>query len=307
MELTGERTTDAIDRPCPVCGRPNGKLFRRGNIDPRRISEFSYASRKEPECMSHTLRVCEGCDLVYADADVSSETLSLAYADAAYDSGFEAHCAARTYHRLLAPWGGRLGAGRCAVDIGAGNGALLPLLAESGFEEVIGIEPSSSAIAAAPADAREHLRHGVFSAEALADVQPSLVCAFMLLEHVPDPVSLLRDVHRVLCPGGLAAVVVHNRRAPVNRLLGGRSPIIDIEHVQLFSPRSLRAALSAAGLEVLAIRSFRNRYPLRYWIRLLPLPAGLKRRITASADRRGWGRAQLSLPVGNLFAVAQKA
>ena len=42
-------------------------------------------------------------------------------------------------------------------------------------------------------------------------------------------------------------IVCHDRRAPLNRALGARSPIMDIEHLQLFSQASARALLERTG------------------------------------------------------------
>ena len=75
----------------------------------------------------------------------------------------------------------------------------------------------------------------------------------------------------------MLGLVNHNYDAFLNRILGARSPIIDVEHLQLFCPGSLWHLLCAAGYDVVASTSFPNTYPLRYWLRLLPLPAGAKR------------------------------
>ena len=94
---------------------------------------------------------------------------------------------------------------------------------------------------------------------------------------------------------------------PVNRLLGLRSPIIDVEHQQLFSAASVRRLLAGAGLVDVGRRAIRNRYPLRYWIRLAPLPRG----VGDAADRllawRRIGDRGITLPVGNLLAWGRKA
>ena len=83
--------------------------------------------------------------------------------------------------------------------------------------------------------------------------------------------------------------VSHNYRHWLMRLLGARSPIIDIEHLQVFSPASLRTALERAGFKDAQIRPFANRYPLHYWVRLAPIPQPLKRPLHARL-RRGGGR-----------------
>ncbi|PIK73371.1 methyltransferase type 12, partial [Methylobacterium frigidaeris] len=134
----------------------------------------------------------------------------------------------------------------------------------------------------------------------------SLVCCFQTLEHVPDPRGLTQAAYDLLRPGGLIAFVTHDYRAPINRLLGRRSPIIDIEHMQLFCPASLRRLLDEAGFGEIATGAIRNRYPLRYWLRLLPLPGPLKPSALAAAEALGLGRRSVGLNVGNLLSVARK-
>ena len=57
----------------------------------------------------------------------------------------------------------------------------------------------------------------------------------------------MKEAFRILKPGGAIFLIGHNRRRSLSaRLLGRRSPIFDIEHLQLFSPRSLRQLLISA-------------------------------------------------------------
>lgn len=244
--------------------------------------------------------------MVYADDIPASAVLGEAYRDAGYDSGEEARCAARTYAACLAGILRNPGPKRGAIDIGAGNGALLGWLREAGYDPVIGIEPSRAAIAAAPPEIRSALREGMFPGDAAAGVSPSLICAFMILEHVADPAAFCRAAHEWLVPGGEFAVVVHDRRAWINRLLGLRSPIMDVGHLQLFDPGSLRCLLARCGFASITLRPIVNTYPLRYWLRLSPLPQVVKRRLAACLAWAGLDQCMISLPVGNLLAVAVK-
>ncbi|MNL09625.1 hypothetical protein D3C87_1303920 [compost metagenome] len=102
------------------------------------------------------------------------------------------------------------------------------------------------------------------------------------------------------------AVVVHDWRAPLNRLLGLRSPIIDVEHLQLFSPRALRELLQRAGFERIELKPIRNAYPLRYWLRLTPLPAAVKRVALRVLERLGLADRNFAMNVGNMLAVGIK-
>ena len=166
-----------------------------------------------------------------------------------------------------------------AVDGGAGIGTLLPWLGDIGFQTVIGIEPSRAAINAAPASVRPMLKEGMFSPELLNGVKPSLICSFMTLEHMDEPSTFVETAYSLLEPGGMIALVVHNWQGLLNRILGLRSPIMDIEHLQLFNPGSMDALLKKAGFENIKVIPICNRYPLRYWLRLTPLPPSLKRMI----------------------------
>jgi hypothetical protein len=126
------------------------------------------------------------------------------------------------------------------------------------------------------------------------------------LEHVRDPLDIAQSAYRLLKPGGAFLSVTHDYRSPVNRLLGRRSPIIDIEHMQLFSRRSVSALLERAGYAQVEARPFANRYSMRYWNRLMPFPAGLKKSLNAALAASGLGRIKLALRVGNTAAVGFK-
>lgn len=236
-----------------------------------------------------------------------AELLADAYAGADYDSSEEARLAADTYIAALAPLLAQLPRGGRVLEIGAGTGVLLERLLAAGFAEAVGVEPSHAAIAAASPAVRGLIREGVFVESDFAPASFDLICCFQTLEHVPDPRALAAASARLLRPGGALALVTHDYAAPLNRLLGRRSPIIDIEHVQIFCRASLTRLLRDAGLTPLPITTLRNRYPLRYWLRLAPLPAPLKRAVAGVLRGVGLDRALLAVNVGNVLAIGRKA
>ncbi len=292
-------------RSCPVCSTPSDQasLFLTENIDPERISGFSFASRKAPEYMCHRMVRCRVCDLVYADAPPPVEELAQAYHTASYDSTEEANDAAKSYALAIQPALQRLPRREAALEIGTGTGIFLDHLKAAGFTRLVGVEPSSAAIAAAPKARRAWIREGMFEER---DFQPEsfdLICCFMTMEHVRDPRELSEAALRLLRPGGAFVTVTHDYRSVVNRLLGKRSPIIDIEHLQIFSRQSIRAMFVRTGFENVSVESFVNRYSLRYWLRLSPLPGGLKQvlgRVIAVPMLSG---RHIDLNVGNTVAA----
>jgi SAM-dependent methyltransferase len=296
-------------RACPVCqaGAGRATVFLEASLDPARLTATSFASRKLPEFMSYRLLRCSDCETVYAVAAPGAEMLADAYAAAGYDSSEEAALAADTYAAALArtiaglPQRGRV------LEIGTGTGVLLERLLDAGFAEAMGIEPSRAAIDAASPAVRGLIREGVFVETDFAPASFDLICCFQTLEHVPDPRALVRSCARLLRPGGALALVTHDYTAPLNRLLGRRSPIIDIEHLQLFCRPSLDRLQRDAGLQTQKISAIVNRYPLRYWLRLTPLPGGLKRAMDRLLAVTSLDRVRIGVNVGNLLAIGHKS
>jgi SAM-dependent methyltransferase len=282
-------------------------------IDPGRIGSLSYASRKEPEYMSLRMVVCPCCELLYAPRVPARHVLADAYAAAGYDSDAEARYAAASYAEALRGRLELLPDRASVLEIGAGNGALLEHLRALGFEQLVGIEPSRAAAQSAVPEVRALIRVESFDpthlpSEHLPRAHFTLIIANQTLEHVSDPEGLLAAARGLLKPGGALMIVSHNYRHWLMRLLGARSPIIDIEHLQLFSPPSLGFALRLAGFGAADIRSFANRYPLHYWTRLAPMPTWLKRPLHSwlrRPDESGPGGLMLRASIGNMIAWAR--
>ena len=291
-------------RACPLCGAgaDEAEPFLSDTRDESRVSATSFASRKVPEYMSHAMVRCRACDLAYVDRPPSVAALAASYHEADYDSAEEAEDAADAYARALVPVLAQLKGRGAALEIGTGTAAFLDKLGNAGFAELVGVEPSSAAIAAAPAHRKPWIREGIFEEKDFAPASFDLICCFMTLEHVQDPGALVASAWRLLKPGGVFVGVTHDRRGLLNRLLGRRSPIVDIEHMQLFSAASSRRLLQHNGYEAVDGASFRNSYRPSYWLRLVPIPDGLKAPITRLLRGSRLDQRRLSANVGNFMS-----
>lgn len=296
-----------VARPCPICKRGDQQhLVREANLDLARLTDASFSSRKLPEYMHCRLMRCGACDLVYASPAPAPSSLEASYRDATFDATRESEYAARTYIEALRE------AGRLqpvpALDIGAADGAFLRELVKSGFHDVIGYEPSVAPIAAAHPDIRDRLRTELFDASQIGSESLGLVTCFQTIEHVDDPLQLVTDMHRVLRPAGTAFLIAHNVDALSAKIMGYKSPIFDIEHLQLFNRRSAEVLMQTAGFREVTIFPIVNAYPIAYWVRLFPLPAAFKTILLSALNGPlGWlGRRLLRLPAGNLAIIATK-
>ncbi len=97
------------------------------------------------------------------------------------------------------------------LDVGCGTGAALAAARDLGWDAE-GVEPSSSAAAAARLRGLT-VRSATLDQAGYDDASFDAVWLSHVVEHVPDPVTLMREVARVLAPGGMAMVSVPNSRA----------------------------------------------------------------------------------------------
>src|SRR5450759_119706 len=167
-------------RPCPICHTDSDKatLFVDENIDRGRLSEFSFASRKEPEFLCHRLVRCPTCDLVYVDEPPGNDELARAYHVANYDSSDEADDAARAYIRAARPTLNKLSRREAALEIGTGTGIFIEHLSRSCFSTLMGVVPSASAIAAAPVLRLAFILAAIFDERDFAPESFDLICFF---------------------------------------------------------------------------------------------------------------------------------
>lgn len=285
-------------RPCPLCGTEAPVAYEE-KINPSLVSEYTFASRKKPELMHYEYRECQDCRLLFVSQLPDVGELLTAYHQASFDSAIESRYAAATYADALA---GVLRPGVSVLDVGCGDGTFLAECLRRGVGDIQGIEPSPAAADLADPEVREQIYiggHETFS----TDKKFELITLFQTIEHIRDPLEFFHSMREVAEPGGYVAVACHDYRSPVNRLLGDKSPIFDIEHLQVFSKTSIGKAMAKADLEFIGAKSYPNTYPLSYWMRLAPIPDRIK---DASTIRGGvLGRLPMRVRVGNLMAVGR--
>jgi SAM-dependent methyltransferase len=288
------------ERSCPLCGPSPSRVRYEARFDAGILDDFAFASRKFPEYMHYRLIECLHCDLLYASPVFPPAEIDAAYQKASFDSSEEAAFAARTYGKLLPSLFENSADLEGALDIGTGDGAFLEVLLQKGFINVKGVESSLAPIRAAKDPIKALIQQGPFR---ISDFQPNslrLVTCFQTLEHLSDPMAVCRTAYKLLKPQGGFLSVCHNRRSFSAGMLGRRSPIFDIEHLQLFSPKSARFLLEECGFERVVVRSFFNLYPLHYWIKLFPFPAVLKKSLVGWLKKTGLGQIPIGLPAGNM-------
>jgi 2-polyprenyl-6-hydroxyphenyl methylase / 3-demethylubiquinone-9 3-methyltransferase len=156
--------------------------------------------------------------------------------------------------------------GKKVVDVGCGGGILAESISQSGADTT-GIDLSEKALKVAELHALEvgaNLTYRSISAEDLADEQAEqydVVTCMEMLEHVPDPASVVRACAKLCKPGGTLFFSTLNRN-PKSYLFAiiGAEYILKLlpkgthEYTKFIKPSELVAFTRQAGLEMLGMK-----------------------------------------------------
>ncbi|GAA6140576.1 bifunctional 3-demethylubiquinone 3-O-methyltransferase/2-octaprenyl-6-hydroxy phenol methylase [Hydrogenophaga sp. 5NK40-0174] len=171
-------------------------------------------------------------------------------------------------------------AGKKVLDIGCGGGILSDSMARKGAE-VTGIDLATKALRVAQLHAMEartpNITFREISAEAMADEAPAsfdVVTCMEMLEHVPDPASIVSACARLVKPGGWVFFSTINRNAKAFLLaIVGAEYVLQMlpkgthEYAKLIRPAELAGFCRQADLELQQTRGMEHN-PLtgRYWL-----------------------------------------
>jgi 2-polyprenyl-6-hydroxyphenyl methylase/3-demethylubiquinone-9 3-methyltransferase len=170
--------------------------------------------------------------------------------------------------------------GKQVLDVGCGGGILSDSMARKGAQ-VTGIDLSTKALRVAQLHALEASTAGVsyreVSAEALAEEQPAsfdVVTCMEMLEHVPDPASVVRACATLVKPGGWVFFSTINRN-PKSFLFAivGAEYLLQMlpkgthEYAKMIRPSELAGYCRAANLDLTQTRGMEyNPLTKRYWL-----------------------------------------
>ena len=241
------------------------------------------AARLVLESGGYRLLRCDRCGLVRTAGDLtasydenyySAHTLSdsVSEVDQRGLAGLRARVMRDAYAVYLDPGGSRLkrllflplrnrlgglppsgATGRDLLDVGSGDGDFLYRARAHGWNAV-GQEVNPAAVASARAHGLTvHL--GELDSISLAQQRFDVIRLWHVLEHVTDPIQLLRTVRGLLRHDGIVIAGVPDFDSPARRLFGARWSGLQLpHHRQHFNRRTLRATLEKAGFRVVRLR-----------------------------------------------------
>jgi 2-polyprenyl-6-hydroxyphenyl methylase/3-demethylubiquinone-9 3-methyltransferase len=166
------------------------------------------------------------------------------------------------------------------LDVGCGGGILADAMGRQGAK-VVGIDLATKALKVAQLHALEantpNVEYREVSAEALAAQEPGtfdVVTCMEMLEHVPDPASIVRACRALVKPGGWVffSTINRNPKSFLFAIVGAEYVLTLLprgthEYLKFIRPSELAGYCRASGLHVSESRGMEyNPLTRRYWL-----------------------------------------
>jgi hypothetical protein len=300
---------DLKNRSCPTCGDrtatpapavssvPPGESLSLDDLKP-----YWHKARKERIFLSY--HRCPECGLLYCPRYFSPAQLDSLYAGMAPNtfsvSVDTLRKTQRGYFDVLKTFSPLQGD---FLEVGPDIGLLVECCVKEGafkhfwlFEPNTGVQDTLRSVVRGQ---DSQIFPFMLKTELIPDQQLSVVVMVHVLDHLLDPLTILKSLKQKIAPSGILVFVTHDESSLLARVTGKKWGAYSLEHPQLFNPRSITNLLKEAGYRIMTIEKTYNSFPLSYLVNQLMNVLGLYRiRYPFKAD------VTLRLKLGNMITVA---
>ena len=256
-------------RNCPVCGQNDFEVLFESNMKPDDFNvlfDYSMEGHDSREGLEGYLVPgkewgrhvrCKNCNLIYMNPMEKVSKTNEYYSKAKNTHAPTIReCYLRTAKsqvRLIQKYAG----GTNLLDIGCAQGFFLFGASKAGYTTK-GIEISQDAAAYAIKEFGLDVEAKPFEELRFPENHFDVVTLWQVLEHAPYPLMMLKEVHRILKPGGLVVASTPNIGGIPAKILRKRWWDIKRLHLNQFTTKTLANILQNAGFKNMSAVSYRG-------------------------------------------------
>lgn len=133
----------------------------------------------------------------------------------------------------------------------------------------------------------------------IPDHAGSVAVIIHVLDHLLDPVAVLRQLKKKLQPDAKLLLVTHDESSLLRHLVGNRWPAFCLQHPQIYNSKSIRLILDRAGFDVIKTNKTINYFQIGFLLKHLFWAFGLK-----IQNIPLFGQITIGLPLGNILTLA---
>jgi len=235
-------------RNCPNCGRDDFTVIfdsNMGEADLQKGIKTVYMLWGE----THGRHVkCKNCHLLYVNpiekaSKINGDYSKMGNTDAPIIRGSRLR-AAKSQLGLI----NKYKSGTTLLDIGCGEGFFLLNASKAGYTTK-GIELSQDAAEYARREFGLDVEAKPFEELRFAENYFDVVTLWQVLEHVPYPLMVLKEVHRILKPGGLLATSTPDIEGMLAKIFQRKWWNLRRLHINQFTAKTLTDMLNRAGFK----------------------------------------------------------
>jgi 2-polyprenyl-3-methyl-5-hydroxy-6-metoxy-1,4-benzoquinol methylase len=257
---------------CNLCGSDDFDVIYPPEYELALPDELIHTFRSSgDEILRDQLGQCRHCGLQYLNPRIKQDLILEGYSEgtdetfisqaAARERTFEKHL--RIIERLV-PNKGRI------LDVGTAGGSFLGVAKSRGWD-VAGCEPNRWLSEWGRQRYGINIHTGTIFDMNLDDASFDVVTLWDVLEHTPDPKSVLLECHRVLKPDGLLIVNYPDIGSSVARLMGRKWVFLLSVHLYYFTVDTIEKMLKLTGFRMINKQKYWQSLELGYiFLRMKP-------------------------------------
>ena len=245
-------------RDCPCCGRNDFEVLFQCSMKSDDFDVLLDYTMDEYEFQEWGRYVkCRNCHLIYMNPLEKANKTNEYYrkARSTHVPMLRDSClrTAQSQLRLIQRHAG----GTNMLDIGCAQGFFLFSASKAGYTTK-GVEVSQDAAEYAKREFGLSVEAKPFEEVAFSDAHFDVVTLWQVLEHVPHPLMTLKEVRRILRPGGLVVASTPDIGGIPAKILGKKWWDIKRLHINQFATSTLANVLRNAGFRNISPVSFRG-------------------------------------------------
>ena len=245
-------------RDCPCCGRNDFEVLFQSSMktdDFDVVLDYSMEKYDSQEWGRYVK--CRNCHLIYMNPLENTNKTNEYYrkARSTHSAIVRNSClrTAQSQLRLIQRFAG----GTNLLDIGCAQGFFLFNAFKAGYTAE-GVEVSQDAAAYARREFGLNVEVKQFEEVRFGEAHFDVVTLWQVLEHVPQPLMMLKEVRRILKPGGLVVASTPNIGGMPAKILRKKWWDIKRLHINQFAASTLANLLRNAGFRNISSVSFRG-------------------------------------------------
>ena len=244
-------------RNCPACGQNDFEVLHESNMedcDFREAVETVYMLWGE-RYGRHVK--CNNCHLIYVNPIEKRNKINEAYSQRkCVDVAIIKESRLRATESQVGLIK-RYGNGTRLLDVGCGEGFFLFNASKAGYI-VKGIELSQDAAAYARNEFGLDVEAKSFEELRFSENHFDVVTLWQVLEHVPFPLIIIKEIHRILKPGGMLVITTPDIGGIPAKILKKRWWCITRLHINQFTAKTLTNIIKNAGFKNISSVSYKE-------------------------------------------------